>query len=221
MQSDRMMTLVAEHLSQARRAVPDDPDILFAGACALETLASRRVQAELGAVRLPAGYTLDVRPARAMEDEAIPLFAKVLTAQPDRREARIRMARLVGLHGGHAEAAADLRRALESSGSVELTYLAWLFLGDEELALGHRELAAEAYEHGAQLLPDAPSPVVALARLAREFGDREAVAAALARWWALPSEAFDPWRNFYLMQGGDYEQRMQHLYGLADGGRRP
>ncbi len=220
MQVERMMTLADEHLAQARRALPDDPDILFAGACALETLASRRVQAELSEVRLPPGYTLPIRPPQALENEAIALFARVLERDPGRREARVRRARLVGLHGRHEEAAADLRRSLQPPDAEVLTYLAWLFLGDEELALGHRSAASDAYGRAAALFPNATSPVVAEARLSREYDDRQGLAEALQKWWALPSNGLDPWRDFYFMQGADVDARMQVLYGLA-GGRRP
>jgi tetratricopeptide (TPR) repeat protein len=220
LQSDRQITLADQHLAQARRSLPDDPDILFAGACAVETLASRSVQAELATTIMPAGYVILVPPARTLEDQAIDLFAKVLSAEPDHQEARVRMARLVGLHGGHAAAAADLRRSLQAPLPLALAYAAWLFLGDEELALGNRAPAAEAYERAAELYPRAPSPVVALARLAREFGDREAVAAALQRWWSLPPEALDPWREFYFMQGADEEDLRRTVYRLA-GGRQP
>jgi tetratricopeptide (TPR) repeat protein len=219
LQAERMMTLAVEHLSHARLAVPDDPDILFAGACALESLASRRVQAELAAATLPPGYTFNVRPVRAMEGEAVALFGNVLARDPDRREARVRMARLIGPLGGHADALANLRLALQAPLPAALAYFAWLFTGDEELALDHREAAADAYERAAELFPYAPSPVVALARLAREYGDRPALARALERWWALPPDGLDPWRHYYLMQGLDVEERMRNLYALA-GGRR-
>jgi hypothetical protein len=217
MQAERMMTLADLHLSQARRTVPEDVDILFAGACALESLASRRMQAELAGIVLPPGYVLSVRPVRSMEDEAITLFGKVLARDADRREARIRLARLVGLHGGHEAAAADLRRSLQAPLPQSLAYFGWLFLGDEELALAHREAASEAYERAAQLFPNASSPVVALARLAREYGDRQAVAQALQRWWALPPHGLDPWRDYYMMQGWDVEERMSDLYALVGG----
>lgn len=220
LQNDVQLTLADEHLAAARRVLPDDPEILFAGACALETLASRRVQGELSQVTLPAPYTLEHRAPRPMEDDAIALFGKALATQPDRYEARIRMARLVGLHGRHDEAAADLRKALQRAIPEVFAYFGWLFLGDEELALAHREEAARAYERAAELFPDSPSPVIALARLAREHGDREAVASALQRWWALPANGPDPWRDYYMMQGGDYEDRMARAYSLAAGRRR-
>jgi tetratricopeptide (TPR) repeat protein len=217
MHAERMMTLVDQHLSHARRVVPEDVDILFSGACALESLASRRVQAELAAITPPPGYRFALRPARPMEDEAIALFGRVLASDRDRREARVRRARLVGLHGGHEEAAADLRQSLQAPLPEPLAYFAWLFLGDEELALGHRAAAAEGYERAAALFPNAASPVVALARLAREYGDRPALAGALQRWWALPSDGLDPWADYYFMQGIDVEDRMRDLYALAGG----
>jgi tetratricopeptide (TPR) repeat protein len=220
MQDERMMMAADEHLAHARRAAPDDPDILFAGACALEALASRRVQTELATIVLPAGYRMEVRPVRGMEDEAIALFRRVLAHDPDRQEARVRTARLIGFHAGHAEAAAELRQALGASLPETLAYFAWLFLGDEELALEHREAAASAYERAAAFYPNAPSPVVALARLAREHGDRDGLADALRRWWALPPDGLDPWRDYYFMQGGDVDERMRDVYRLA-GGRRP
>jgi hypothetical protein len=215
LQDDRQLTLADEHLAAGRKRMPDDVDLLFAGACALETLASRRVQAELRGVALPAGYTWGLRPPRSLEDDAIGLFRKVVAAQPNRAEARVRLARLAGTHGAHGDAAAGLRVALGASLPEPLAYVAWLFLGDEELALGHTEASAASYERAAALFPDAPSPVVALTRLAREAGDRAGVAAALGRWWALPPNAPDPWREYYFMQGADVTQRMRQVYLLA------
>jgi tetratricopeptide (TPR) repeat protein len=215
LQDDRQLTLADEHLAAGRKRMPDDADLLFAGACALETLASRRVQGELNGIALPAGYTWNLRPPRPLEDDAIGLFRKVVAAQPNRPEARVRLARLAGTHGAHAEAAADLRVALGAPLPEPLAYMAWLFLGDEELALGHAEAAAASYERAAALSPDASSPVVALTRLARETGDRAGVLAALRRWWALPPNAPDPWREYYFMQGEDVPQRMRQMYLLA------
>jgi hypothetical protein len=65
------------------------------------------------------------------------------------------------------------------------------------------------------LFPGAAAPIVALVRLAREHADRDAVAAALRRWWALPAGEADPWGEYYLMQGGDVVERMQAVYDLA------
>ena len=136
MQVERMLTKADQHLAQARRALPGDPEILFAGACALETLASRKVQTELSTLAAPPGYVFDDRPVRVLEDEAISLFRKALDRGLERPEARIRMGRLVGVRGDHPRAAAELQRALTGLGDRTLNYFGWLFLGDEFLALG-------------------------------------------------------------------------------------
>ncbi len=220
MQSDRLLTRSDEHLAYARIVAPDEPDILFASACAVETLASRRVQNELAGVALPAGHTFERRPVRELEDRSdriVPKGARCATLHGARPGC--------GWRACSAREAVTTRRSPSSGrrfggrASPTLDYFAWLFTGDEELALGRREAATAAYERAAALVGDtASAPVVALARLAREYGDRAALAKALDRWWAQPADSLDPWSLYYFMQGGDVDARMDQLYALA--GRR-
>ena len=70
-----------------------------------------------------------------------------------------------------------MRRAISSEALQETTeptlvYFGTMFLGDAEQALGHRERAQAAYERALALFPDAQSVHLALAQLARRFGDR-------------------------------------------------
>src|SRR5207247_9478776 len=109
--------------------------------------------------------------------------------KPDHVEARLRHGRVLGGLGRHADAAAELRQAIASADDSLLRYYADLFLGAAEEELGHRDAARLAYEQAAALYPDAQSPLVALSRLARRYGDRPGALHAIQRVCALSADA--------------------------------
>lgn len=215
LQRHRRLTLAEEQLRHARAVLSEDADLLFRGACALETLASRRAQTEIRSLMLSDRYRLEIGSSAALERLALELFVRVLALEPGRGEARVRMARLLGQRGRHEEAATELERALAVDLDARIRYCAWLFLGDEALALHRGQQAVTAYGRAAALAPGASSPLVALARQAREIGDRVATDEAMRRWWALRPDSSDPWRDYYFMQGEDVDVRLQEVYRTA------
>ncbi len=77
-------------------------------------------------------------------------------------------------------------------------YLAELFLGREEEALGRRDEARRHYERAAELYPNAQSPRLALSRLARQTGDRASAQRALQTLASVSDvDRADPWWLFY------------------------
>jgi tetratricopeptide (TPR) repeat protein len=146
------------------------------------------------------------------------VFRRALQADPTLAEARVRLARLPAARGQHAEAIAELQRALAAQPANDVRYLALMLLGDEVQAIGRRGEAKEHYEAAAALYPTAQSPLLALGLLAREGGDRRAAIAALDRISRLPADPearIDPSWAYYLMQGRDADRLMQRLYALT------
>jgi tetratricopeptide (TPR) repeat protein len=147
--------------------------------------------------------------------EAEGLFRRVLEIKPDYAEARLRYGRVLGGLGKHAEAAAELRRALAGLADRQMLYLAELFLGGEEEALGNRDSARLAYQQAADLFPLAQSPLVALSQLARRSNDRAGALREIARLFAFEDDdrgaQDDPWWWYYVVQARDAEELLQAM----------
>jgi tetratricopeptide (TPR) repeat protein len=195
------------HLERARQLFPSDPDLLFLSACQRETYAGAAIQAAVRSAVLPTGIVIDVGSDRTELREAEALFRRTLEIKPDYPEARLRYGRVMGLLGKHAEAAAELRRAVADLGDRQMLYYTGLFVGAEEEALGNRDAARVAYEQAAELFPMAQSPLLALSQLARRHGDRGNAQRAMDRLFALPGEERDlkddPWWWYYVAQARD------------------
>ena len=203
------------HLDRARALFPADPDILFLSGCQRETYAGSPIQNAVRSAVLPSGVTMDVGSERSELREAELLFRRTLEVKADYAEARLRHGRVLGLLGRHADAAVDLRRAMEELTDAPLPYYAALFLGAEEEALGNRDAARAAYERAAALAPLAQSPLLALSQLARRDGDRPAALRAIERMFALPErdpgEQGDPWWSYSIVQARDAEALLTTL----------
>ena len=127
-------------------------------------------------------------------------FRETLTIQPDHLEARVRHGHVLGALGRHEQAADALRTAIKDGVTGELLYLAEMFLGSQEVALGHLTQARVRFERAASLYPRAQSPRIALSQLARRAGDRAGAQRELRVIAALPSDdrqREDPWWNYY------------------------
>jgi tetratricopeptide (TPR) repeat protein len=203
------------HLDRARAIFPSDPDILFLSACQHEAYAGVPIQTAVRSAILPTGVTLDVGSERVELREAEGLFRRVLEIKPDYAEARLRYGRVLGGLGKHAEAAAELRRALAGLADRQMLYLAELFLGGEEEALGNRDSARLAYQQAADLFPLAQSPLVALSQLARRSNDRAGALREIARLFAFEDDdrgaQDDPWWWYYVVQARDAEELLQAM----------
>lgn len=219
LQRGLMITLADQHLTRALVRVSNDADLLFRAACAVETLSAPRVQAESRSIDLPPGYRIDVESPDKVRARSLKLFRQSLALSPDRGEAQVRFAHLLGEEGLHDEAIAVLRQALAAPLDATVRYLAWLFLGRAEEAVGGLEEARQAYENASSAMPEAQSPLVALAHLARVSGNHAGLASAMERWWSLPRRAQDPWSRYYLMQGADAESLFEKAATLAGEGQ--
>jgi hypothetical protein len=107
---------------------------------------------------------------------------------------------VLGRLGRHAPAADVLQSAIRGGATGTLLYLAELFLGSEEEALGNTAAARAAYGRAAALYPRAQSPRFALSQLARRAGDRAAAQRELRLIAELPEQETDredPWWTYY------------------------
>jgi tetratricopeptide (TPR) repeat protein len=141
-------------------------------------------------------------------------FRQALTLAPDNADARVRLGHTLDELGRHEEAAAELRTAIEADRDRERLYLAQLFLGRAEQALGRRDEARRRYEQAAGLYPSAQSPRLALGQLARESGDRTGALHAMQNVMARRSadiDVTDPWWFYYYPHLRDAAELMQEM----------
>jgi len=198
------------HEDRAVELFPQDPDLLFLAGSLHETLATARVQSLIRSVDLPGGASHGIGSASSELRKAEELFRRALEANPAFTEARIRLGRVAHLLGSHERAAGELERAvksLESSVAAAdgglLLYYAELFRGAAAEALGRHEEAGASYARAAALFPEAPSPRLALSRLALRRHDRASALEALQALRPLPDRPVrgDPWLGYNLVQG--------------------
>ena len=104
--------LTPSHFTRGLRLFPDDAELLFQAGCLHESLAESRVQEAMQTAAIPSDVTFEIASRRTELRDAESLFRKALKAQPDHLEARIRLARVLGLRGEHVEAEALLRKAV-------------------------------------------------------------------------------------------------------------
>jgi hypothetical protein len=95
-----------------------------------------------------------------------------------------------------------------------------LFLGREQQALGRVDQAKRHYENAATVFPDAQSPQIALAFLARVSGNRTRALDALRPITDRPAgDRADPWHTFYKAHWADAEPLMREMRAQLGGGR--
>jgi tetratricopeptide (TPR) repeat protein len=192
------------HLERARVIFPDDADLLFLSGCQRESYAAPAIQSATRSVVLPTGFAIAVGSERAELRQAETFFRRALAQQPDMSEARLRLGRVLGQQGRHADAVGELRQALARLDDDQLRYYGELFLGAEEEALGQFDAARGSYERAAALFPSAQSPLIALSELARRRGDRAGALAAIQKVFELPDAGDrgrdDPWWVYHVAQ---------------------
>jgi hypothetical protein len=134
-------------------------------------------------------------------------------------EAFLRLGRVTGRLGKHADAVAVLERVVPPAGDGRFEYFRDLFLGTELGALGRFEAARAALERAAARFPTAQSPLIALSDVCRRSGDRSAALAAVRRLQALPaepSERTDPWRHYHRSYVEDADSQLAAIRAWVD-----
>lgn len=196
----RQNAAAVEHYARARQLFPSDPEILFGSGVLHEMFASTSLQAAAESVTESNRTSADVGSARGELVRAERFFRDSLVQRSDHLEARVRHGHVLDDLGRHEEASEELRRAITDGASDQLLYLAQLFLGRAEQALGHDEAARAAFERASALYPKAQSPRLALSQIARRAGNRTAAQRELHAIAALPDDERrreDPWWLYY------------------------
>jgi tetratricopeptide (TPR) repeat protein len=196
----RSLAEAVVHLPRARQLFPGDPVLLFWSGVLHERLSSASLQAAARSL-LSANYgETSVASARGELERAERFLRETLIAEPDHLQARLRHGRVLGQLGRHAQAADELRAAIGRGLTSEFLYLAQLFLGAEEEALGNLGEARVRFQHAASLYPRAQSPRLALSQLSRLAGDRAGAQRELRFLSELPDnerQREDPWWTYY------------------------
>lgn len=202
---------VTAHLNRARQVFPRHPIFLLESAYLHQELSSPAIQVAVQQLRADAvNVTVNSRRAELQRSEQF--FREALVLSPRAVDARVRLGHILGELGRHKEAALELRTALDAEPDVERLYLAELFLGREEEALGRRDDARRHYERAAALYPAAQSPRLALSRLARQVGDRASAQHSLQALAAMDDDdRVDPWWMFYEIHKDDADALMDQM----------
>jgi tetratricopeptide (TPR) repeat protein len=188
---------LATHLRHGREVFPTSAEMLFDSACLHQELSSPAIQASIQALRA-SDVSVAVGTRASELQRAERFFREALAIAPAHVAARVRLGHTLGALGRHKEAAGELRTAIGGDLNPPLLYLAHLFVGSNEEALGRRAEARAHYEQAANMYPNAQSPRLALSGLARQTGDRARAQQSLAELAASSRLGIgDPWWNFY------------------------
>jgi tetratricopeptide (TPR) repeat protein len=183
---------------------PGDTDLLLLAGTLREFLASPRVQDPMGLKDEPLFKSTWFADESIYLRQAETFYRQALAREPDLIEARVRLGRVLGRQGRHADALRELTRATGKTAEPRLRYYAWLFTGEERAALGQDLAAGDAYRLALDLFPGAQSAQMALSDLARRRDDRSgAMAAVRDVLTAMDADAvYDPWQNYYASEPG-------------------
>jgi hypothetical protein len=192
-----------EQLHRGVVLFPNDAGILFLAATEHEVYAGAYMQNVMRTVELPPGSTTGIMSEKDELRKSEALFKRALVANPSLVEAHLRLGHVLMLLGRPNDAQSELRQVVMSSTSDLTRYYCELFLAKVEESLGELDAAARGYERASSLFPNAQSPLVALAALARRRGGRRATIMAAEKVFELPQddeEAWDPWWTYYISQ---------------------
>jgi tetratricopeptide (TPR) repeat protein len=181
-------------LEEARSVLPEQAELLVMAGALHELLATPMPDA--------AGMPRALRQLAPGDHlrQAETFFRQALRQAPGLVEARIRLARVLGELGRHAEGRKELERVEVVRGDLRLAYLACLFRGQQEEALGDAAAASTAYRGALTIVPGARSALLALSHLARSGGHRAIAVEYLQRALEPPparARRDDPWRDYF------------------------
>jgi len=208
------MTLGPALVERGLARCADDPELLLAQGSYAETrVALARIDTSLADTIWSAD---DRRRWRAQLGLAAGAYARAGRDPSASREVTIRLARLRLLEGDVRGARALLDAALAANPPDELRYLARLFRGRAAEQAKDPAAAAADYEAARELRPDAPTPPIALSRLADESGRPGDASAWAERALATAAGGADPWRTYVEGQGWTLDARMARLRRLGE-----
>jgi tetratricopeptide (TPR) repeat protein len=193
---------------------PDDPDLLLAEGSYAETrVALARVDTSLeGTV-----WSADDRwHWRTQLKEAAGAYSRAARDPSASVEVTIRLARLRLLEGDVRTARTLLDAAVDANPPDALRYLARLFRARAAEHAKEPGAAAADYEAAARLRPDAPTPLIALSRLADVDGRRDEARTWADRALATAPDGADPWHTYIEGQAWTLGARIARLRRLGE-----
>lgn len=207
-QSEYLLGSATYHMQRALQVLPKDPTLLFYAGAMYEAFASPRFQNIL--LSVPAGGPLQSFPSRDDQLRLAERFFRGSIKDGGPAEAQLRLGRVVGRLGRHAEAVAILQRVAPERDS-RLTYFRELFLGTELGDVGDTAGAIASLDRAEALYPTAQAPLITMGEVLRRAGDRDGARAAMRRLQALPpdpSEWDDPWWAYHRSYAADAERQV-------------
>lgn len=202
------------HLQRARELFPRDSEILLASGCLHETLASPAIQTVVR-TGLGVGQVIAVGSERQNLNVAEKYFRDSLRADPRNAEARLRLGRVLALHGRHNEAVPHLQQVLKDTTDASRVYYASIFMAREDELRGRTAAARQHFERAARLFPNAQTPHLALSRLAFHDGDVRGATRSIEQLFALPAEEvdrYDPWWRYFSGTGRLTDRWLERLH---------
>lgn len=216
-QEDYRLGSSEHHLRRAKELLPRDPVLLFYEGALHEALAAPRFQnVPVSAPAMDREIGLVAGGEQLQEAQRLLRRAIDVGAPP---EARLRLGRVLGLLGRHAEAADLLDGTLVPASDARLTYLRALLLGTELGALGRLDEAVTHLERAAAMFPTAQATLVAIGALQRRAGNRVAATEALRRLQALPEDPSlrrDPWWAYHRSYAADAGEQLAAVRAWVD-----
>ena len=206
------------HLVRALDVLPRDPMILFYAGAMHEATASERIQS-VPKTRPQLAAKMKFPSSRDEWHAAEQLLGAAIKEKAP-AEARLHYGYVLGRLGKHEEAASTLRSVAPQLDDRRLQYFDALFLGSEEMALGHLTQARESFERAAALFPTAQSPLLAMSDLFRRSQNRTAALDVLARIQALPvdpQERDDPWLDYFRSFASDASDQLERVRAWVTG----
>ncbi len=208
-------------IDRALEVVPDDPWVSFYAGVVDEANASPIIQS-IPIARPAVRKTFAFRAPADEWGRAEAFFRKsVLGGGPI--EAEVRLGRVLGKLGRHADAEATLKAVIPRLTDVRLRYLANLFLGVEASELNQAAAARTAFDAAAALFPTAQAPLIALSDACWRAGDRAGALSALARLQQLPDDSdgrTDPWVGYFNAFAADADDQLAAVRAAVTGGNR-
>jgi tetratricopeptide (TPR) repeat protein len=216
-QNQYLLGSSAYHMERAMRVLPRDPILLFYAGAMHEGLASPAVQSVYATA--PGAFSgVAVRSKENQLREAQRYLSDAVKAGAP-LEAQLRLGRVLGRLGKHADAVKLLSQAVPSADDKRLAYFRELLLGTEQGALRQVEAARASFDRAAALFPTAQAPLIAMSHLFRQSGNRAAALEAFRRLQALPADASgrsDPWWDYHRSYAADAEDQLNAVRAWVD-----
>ena len=218
---------LAPHLQHAQDILPRDGRVQFDLGVLWENRGLPRAQQLMsdekirndmfppGRVRPSVEKSIDVPAPEVANRRAEERYRQASEFDPALVEARVRLARLLGVRGRHQEARREAEAALYGTLGSTTAYYAHLFAG--RAAAAERDLvsASSHFDAAFGLYPGAQSALLAQSQTALMRGDdREAakVVEVLSRAATAPSLAEDPWWYYHMGPGREARELLSALW---------